>query len=320
MKYFVGAYASSPNVVTWDTELESRYYNELKKIKNIGGLEHPFAGQLHSKDDDWFLANIDPEWEFVFTCIPGIMGAIGKNPDFGIASDDEAGRQEALAFMKQARDAIEKLNTHSRKNVVRAIQIQTSPNKKVAQSSKESLKRSLEEMLTWDWQNAQIVIEHCDAYVEGQNPSKGFLSLSDEIETIKTVNEKLGFKLGMVINWGRSAIETRSAEGALAHVKQAKDAGVLSGLMFSGASDKETAFGAWSDSHMPHQGRNSESLGEAQSLLTVQEMHACLQAADAENLSIVGVKFGFRPRETSLEDRVGCNKEALAIVDKYFEE
>lgn len=319
MKYFVGAYASSPNVVTWDTELESRYYNELKTIKNIGGLEHPFAGKLHSKDDDWFLANIDPEWEFVFTCIPGIMGAIGKNPNFGIASDNEAGRKEALAFIKQARDAIEKLNTHSKKKVVRAIQIQTSPNKKVAQSSKESLQSSLEEMLSWDWQGAQIVIEHCDAYVEGQDPSKGFLTLSDEIETLKLVNEKTEANLGIVINWGRSAIETRSAEGALEHIKQAKAAGVLSGLMFSGASDKDTAFGAWSDSHMPQQGRNDESLGEPLSLLTVQEMHSCLQAADAKSLSILGVKFGFRPRETSLEDRVACNKEALAIVDEYFQ-
>ena len=139
----MGAYASSPNVGDWDAELETRYYNEIKSFDNIGGLEHPFAGTLHNRDEDWFLENIDPSWDFVFTTIPGVMGAIGKNPNFGIASDDANGRAESLAFMKKACDAVAKLNAHTGRQSVRAIQIHTSPNKSKAGSSKESLEASI---------------------------------------------------------------------------------------------------------------------------------------------------------------------------------
>ena len=309
----MGAYASSPNVGDWDAELETRYYNEIKSFGYIGGLEHPFAGSLHNKDDDWFLNNIDPSWEFVFTCIPGVMGAIGKNPNFGIASDDEAGRQEALVFMKKGRDAIAKLNAHSGKQVVRAIQIHTSPNKAKAGSSKESLEKSLTEMLSWDWQGAQLVIEHCDAYVEGQDPGKGFLTLEDEIAAIIAT----GKKVGICINWGRSAIELRSAEGVMAHIKAAKDAGVLSGLMFSGASGNDSDYGVWRDSHMPPQALSSDGAGEPASLMTPQIMRDCIEAAGPESLLYLGAKLGIRPRTAPLEERIAYNREAFSIIDGY---
>jgi len=186
----MGAYASSPNVGDWDPALETAYYDEIKSFGYIQGLEHPFGGSLHNRSDEWFLENIDPSWEFVFTCIPGVMGAIGKNPNFGIASDDEAGRQDALEFMQKARGAIAKLNAHSGKEVVRAIQIHTSPNKSKAGSSKESLEKSLIEMLSWDWQGTKLVIEHCDAYVEGQAPSKGFLTIEDELPRVLRLNPR----------------------------------------------------------------------------------------------------------------------------------
>ena len=40
MSYFVGAYAASPNNPHWDPELETRYYEQLKAIPSIKGLEH----------------------------------------------------------------------------------------------------------------------------------------------------------------------------------------------------------------------------------------------------------------------------------------
>lgn len=116
MKYYVGAYASSPCNNGWNAEIESEFYNALKKDPRIQGLEHPFLGKLHSEDDDWFLANIDPNWTYVFTCIPGTMAALGEMPAFGIASADEAGRKAAIAFLAKARDAIAKLNAHCGKS------------------------------------------------------------------------------------------------------------------------------------------------------------------------------------------------------------
>lgn len=319
MKYYVGAYASSPCNNGWDADIESEFYSELKKDPRIQGLEHPFLGKLHSEDDDWFLANIDPNWTYVFTCIPGTMSALGEMPTFGIASTDEAGRKAAIAFLAKARDAIAKLNAHCGKPVVKAIQIHTAPNQSKAAASAGALQQSLTEILQWDWQGTQIVIEHCDTLIEGQAPAKGFLSLQEEIDVLTAVNAerhhpKHNSNLGITINWGRSVIETRSAEGALAHILAAKQAGLLTGVMFSGASGEDTAYGAWRDSHMPHAKDSAEAVGADGSLMTSAAMHQCLGAAG--ELPIVGIKLGIRPVDATLTERLAIIDAALTILDE----
>lgn len=316
MKYYVGAYATSPCSNGWNAALETAFYHALKKDKRIKGLEHPFLGSLHAEDDAWFLANIDPAWDYVFTCVPGIMAAIGQNPAFGLASQDEVGRKEALAFMQKARKAIVKLNAHCQRQVVRAIHIQTAPNQTQAAASVAAFKASLSELQSWDWQGAKIIIEHCDAPVEGQLPAKGFLTLAQEIEAISEVNAALNCAMGITINWGRSVIETRTVEGPLMHIEQALQAGILSGLMFSGASGAETEYGSWKDSHQPHAQEGGYSAGEKDSLMTASQMHQCLRAANYKTLEVVGVKLGIRPKQASLSDRLECIKEALNILDE----
>lgn len=317
MSYFVGAYASSPCTSGWDPKLESEFYNELKKDDKIKGLEHPFLGQsLHAHDDDWFLQNIDPKWRFVFTCVPGTMGALGQNPAFGIASDDEAGREQAVSFLSRARDAIAKLNDHAGKQVVTAIEIQTAPNQSKASSSTASLVKTLETILEWDWQGARVVIEHCDTLVAGQKPSKGFLTAQQELEAIKQVNESKGSNLGLVVNWGRSVIESRSESGALEHIQLAKEAGVLAGLMFSGVSSVETPYGEWADTHMPAEKSESVAIGAANSLMTEEQIHLCVQAAGAKELDILGIKLGIRPKDESIANRVAYNAAALEMIDR----
>ncbi|HBN90688.1 DUF4862 family protein, partial [Rheinheimera aquimaris] len=247
MKYYIGAYAASPNQTGWDPQLETAYYDELKQLPNIKGLEHPFLGKLHGHDDSWFLANIAPQWDYVFTCIPGIMNALGRNPQFGLASCDSAGRQEALDFMQQACNAVAKLNSHVGRQAVKAVMLQTAPARDQAAASADALYQSLSTMQQWDWQGAQLLIEHCDAYVPAHAPSKGFLSLSDEIAVLTRLNtvSDQAHKMGIVINWGRSVFETRRPDGALEHIMAVQAAGLLSGLMFSGVSDQDTEYGAW---------------------------------------------------------------------------
>jgi len=318
VRYYVGAYASSPNTSGWDPALEKSYYAQLKTLNNVRGLEHPFLGPLHAHDDEWFLANIDPSWDFVFTCVPGIMNALANNPHFGIASDDAKGREEALAFMQKACLAIAKLNQHLGRKAVQAIQVQTAPNRSRASSSAKSLQASLETMLSWDWQGTQIVIEHCDALVPEHPPAKGFLSLEDEIKVLSAINSQQSQPLGIVINWGRSVLETRSTQGAIEHIKQVSAQGLLSGIMFSGVSDRENPFGLWRDSHMPPAKANKDSVGAEHSLMTEQDMHNCLAVADAHALAIVGIKLGIRPVDCPLDKRLAYNRDALAILDRYF--
>ncbi|MBV2129154.1 DUF4862 family protein [Arsukibacterium indicum] len=321
MKYFIGAYAASPNHSGWNPERETVFYNELKALPNIKGLEHPFLGSLHQHDDNWFLTNIDASWDYVFTCIPGIMNALGQNPNFGIASDDDAGRADALAFMQQACAAIGKLNSHLGRHAVKAIMIQTAPARHNAASSKAALLASLNTMLQWDWQGAKIVIEHCDAYVENHVPSKGFLALTDELDVLAAVNTGLSpeQQLGMVINWGRSVFETRTVAGAVEHIKAAQAAGLLSGVMFSGVSDQDSEYGAWRDSHQPPQQSERVKHGEPVSWMSEQAMHDCLAAcATPEALLVLGAKIGIRPLDATMEQRIGTIRDTLAILDRYF--
>ncbi|MDU0355618.1 DUF4862 family protein [Paraglaciecola aquimarina] len=317
MQYFVGAYATSPNVSSWDPDLETNYYQQLKARPNIKGLEHPFVGKLHAHDDEWFLTNIDPNWQFLFTCVPGNMGALAKDPNFGIASDDEAGRGKALEFMQKACNAVGQLNAHLGRQAVQAVEIQTAPNRSHASGSSAALKKSLDIMLQWDWQGAQLVIEHCDTLVEGQKPAKGFLSIKDEIAVVKAVNAERAANIGMVVNWGRSVIEARSVGAANQHIELLKSEGLLAGLMFSGVSDQNTEYGAWSDSHMPPAPNEKLMAGAVGSLMTEKEMISSLAASDAENLSIVGIKLGIRPRDMSLDDRVNHISDCLAALERY---
>lgn len=320
MKYTVGAYAASPNQSAWDPVLETAYYHALKQLPNLKGLEHPFLGALHQYDDDWFLANIDAKWDFVFTCIPGIMTVLGQNPLFGLASDDEAGRVAALKFMQQACGAIGKLNAHLGRQAVTAIQIQTAPARHKASSSKAALLASLETMLSWDWHGARILIEHCDAFVPEHTPSKGFLALSDELAVLTEINRSVPAQqqLGVVINWGRSVFETRRAEGALEHIRQAKAAGLLSGLMFSGVSDKDSDFGAWRDSHQPPQQSAAVPYGEPGSWMSEQAMQQCLAACNAAELLVLGAKIGIRPHSAGIDQRIATISDTLAILQRFF--
>ena len=93
-RYIVGAYATSPNLVTWDEKSELTYFNELKKLPSIRGLELPFWGEsLHPFDDQWLLSNLDQNWENVITCVPGTMKSLENNPRFGLASIDDNSRR-----------------------------------------------------------------------------------------------------------------------------------------------------------------------------------------------------------------------------------
>lgn len=318
MSYFVGAYAASPNTAGFDPALEAQYYERLSALPHVKGLEHPFVGTLHPHDDAWFVRHIDPRWRFVFTCIPGVMAALANNPQFGLASEDASGRDAALTFMRQALAAVATLNAACGRPVVDAIQIHSAPNRTAATSSAAALMASLETLLQWDWQDARLVIEHCDAHVPGQVPSKGFLSLADEIAAIQAVNARCGSDVGVVINWGRSVIETRSPEGALQHIRLASQHGVLAGLMFSGASGEDTPYGAWQDSHMPPapltpgQGMGTASgVGAAGSLLNDTAMRDCLRASEGPHRAILGLKIGIRPKDASLDERMAYLSSAL---------
>ncbi len=316
MKYIVGAYATAPSSVSWDKELESQYYQQLKAIEKIKGIEHPFVGKLHAYDDDWFLANIDTNWQFIFTSIPGVMANIASAPHFGIASTNEEGRQAALAFYQQANQAILKLNHYLNKQAVSFIKIHTAPRiTTTTSSSTDALQASLETMLSWDWDGAKLVIEHCDAFVPDQAVDKGFMTLADEISTVRAINKTLNSDIGISINWGRSAIESRSASGPIEHIKMAYQSKLLKGIIFSGASNVDGPYGLWKDTHMPHEKALNVSHYAKGSLLTIEQIVKSLQQCDMSHLDFLGAKISLRPNNASVTERVSYIESLLSLID-----
>ena len=97
---------------------------------------------------------------------------------------------------------------------------------------------------------------------------KEFLSLDDEITAV------VGTRVHLTINWGRSVVESHDPELPARQVARLADAGVLGGVMLSGAGPDATQYGpAWGDAHLPL--RNDEPT----SLLTTDLVGSFLDAA-----------------------------------------
>jgi hypothetical protein len=324
-QYIVGAYTTSPNLFSWDEPSEREYFAAIRKIRAIRGLELPFWGKsLHPYDDEWLLSNLDPAWENVLTCLPGTMVNLADNIHFGLASKDENSRKSAIHFYEIALKSIQKLKARNGEGSLHTIHLASSPRNLGDQhlASPESFAKSLDEILEWDWGNTKLVIEHCDAWTtKNHHPQKGFLLIDDEVHAINSVNAKHGSDIGMVINWGRSVIESQSIAGAGQQIEFVDLHNLLHGLMFSGTTDNDAnLYGKWSDLHMPPAPYLKNQYGEPESLMTHSAIKESLRKCDFDNLGYVGIKLLAMPNDSSLEKRIGINIEALAMIEDIMKE
>lgn len=270
--FIIGAYASVPA----EAPARDEFHELLAAQDWVDGLEIPFPGNL-ATDVAEVASRIAPGWDAnTITAIPGTMQRVGGNPNFGLASPDEGGRVEALAFAREIRDRVAELGEALGRSSVAHVQLHSAP---TAKADADALRRSLAEVLDWDWSGARIVIEHCDSHIVDQRPEKGFLSIEDEIE----VAVELG--LGIHINWGRSALEFRDADAPARHIRAAADAGVLAGVLFSGASGEATSYGGpWADGHLPAR------IDEPASLMGAEQIRDCASAALSGGVTYLGAK------------------------------
>jgi hypothetical protein len=172
-------------------------------------------------------------------------------------------------------------------------------------------RESLKQVLDWDWGSTRVVVEHCDAPRPGNRPEKGFLTVPEEVDVLQALLADGAGQVGMVINWARSVIETRNPDTAAEHIAQARAAGVLAGVIFSGCSPEETEFGyPWIDAHLPP----VEVAGAPPtSLLDRGHIARCLAAAGP--IPIVGFKVGLPARGLSVEQRVERLRQMCALVE-----
>jgi hypothetical protein len=193
-----------------------------------------------------------------------------------------------------------------------AIQVHSAPGP--AGGSREALSRSLEQILGWDLAGAEVLVEHCDALVRGQGAAKGFWSIRDEIAAVQNVGAGAG-QVGLSVNWGRSAIEGRSARTPVDHVRAAVEAGLLRAVVLSGASDVPTPWGPpWGDAHIAPRGQAPALAMSAASLLGPEQIFATLRAAG--DVARVAVKISVRPQSADVPTRLAVARAALAQVTR----
>jgi hypothetical protein len=246
----------------------------------ISGFEIPFFDQ---KTEPWlspaFLRGMPELTGSVVTLVPALFAAVKADPTIGLASTDEDGRRAAVAIVEHARRIVEQMPGQ-----ILAVQIQSS---RRGAGTRDAFARSVGELASRSWSGAQLVIEHCDA-PNAKNPGdKGFLPLEDELAVAASTGT------GVVINWGRSALEGRSADRPLAHIEHALADNLLRGLMFSGVAGQPNVYGPeWADTHPPAQDVAPLSL------LTAAHLGECIaRALGSDPLLYLGAKYAAAPAD-----------------------
>ncbi|ERK69217.1 hypothetical protein N136_04464, partial [Leifsonia aquatica ATCC 14665] len=180
------------------------------------------------------------------------------------------------------------------------------------QAAISALRESLESLAASGvGDDAALVVEHCDTFVPGRAPEKGFLAVADELAAL----DGLPDRFGMSVNWGRSAIELRDGDAVAAQIAAIASSGRLRGLMLSGAADQTTPFGpAWVDAHHPMVPAPGFPFGEPASLLTADRLDAAVAAAGP--LEWAGVKFGWADASAGVAPRVAMVAAAAALLTR----
>lgn len=326
----LGAYAIAPPPETDGGRAERELYDALGDVP-FDAYELPLVAEgLPGLELDWVRARVPEDRDLVVTAIPRTMVRLGRDASYGLASSDEDGRQAALADLAVVRDLALRLADASGRRRVLAIEVHSAPGpdgmngRGGAPGSSEAFARSLVEIASWGL-GARVVVEHCDRLVEGQVPEKGFFPVVDEIAAVRRADE-LGAMplddgsaaLGLSLNWGRSALEDRSGQAPVEHARAAAEAGLLRGVILSGATPEATAWGApWSDGHIPPRGEAPALAGSTASALDLDAARATFAAA-GDGLDYVGAKVSVRPLDASVAERVALAEASLELVRRAF--
>lgn len=289
----LGAYTAAPREVGADRAMEREWYARLRAEPLIGGLELAWSRELVANGAERLAPFLDPRWSSVVTMMAGVSARLAADPRYGLASAHQESRHLAVTDVAHAHREIMALRSALGPAAVRAIEIHSAPSVPVpglaSDASDRAFTTSLREILALDWQDVAVVIEHCDAFI-GVQPQKGFLSLSAELSCLELAASSAGGpRTGHAVNWARSAIEGRSADGAEQAIRLLADKRRLTGLMFSGVSPVATDFGAaWADSHLPVADGGPGS--EPHSLLTTERVSRALSLAGSD-LTYLGAKI-----------------------------
>lgn len=315
----VGAYATSPSLLEWDSQKEGEYLSQICALPDIDGLELPYWGDGFCRyDESIVLRQIRPKWSNVVTAIPAIMSRVSADSSFGLASNSELGRKRALDLMERIRQKVEETAKAYPNFQCNLVSLCSAPISELSANSKTKFKQSLQEIASWDWGEIQLVVEHCDEYQEDGSHQKGSMSLEDELIILKNIRDEKSSDrtIGVTINWARSAIESRDKRTPVEHIRTTKNSGLLRGLMFSGVSAKPSPYGVWMDTHAPPKELALEDSSGEGLLLDRRAMTRCISEVGDYSIDYIGIKIGAKPDDISIAERCRLNSESLEQLKK----
>lgn len=285
----VGAYAAAGRDL--DEAAEDGLLRSVLDGPGVSGLEVPLLeGQLHRRGNDWLLDRLGTG-DLVITLVTDAVARLRSDPGFGLAAVSPQGREAAVAVARAAHRAVRDVHERTGRPTVRAVEIHSAPSAP-APSSAAAFTRSLAEIAEWDWQGAELLVEHCDAPRES-GAAKGFLELPEEIDVVRSLRPSSRTPLGVMVNWGRSAIEGRDTRTPVDHIAQAGAAQLLRAVAFSGCTDRPDGRGGpWADVHLPVA---DPALTDDPSLLDRSRIAQSLRAAGHAAHLFAGLKVSCPP-------------------------
>ena len=316
-----GGYATAPVQGSRDDEFDfySKLLSSTSSASSHLGLEIPLFmnATIHkNKDEDLILNSLISAGcpNSILSLVPGTMQNLTRDKQFGLASDDASGRLQAVNFVKQASEAVIRINKSLGRNAIVAVEVLSAPSRvEGVSSSASSLTKSLIEISKFDWFGAEILLEHCDqgGLLPDVKPQKGFLSFTEELEAINSANAALSgnsTKIGVSINWARAVLETRDISRPIQLIKSAAE--LLRCVIFSGCSAHPCPYGEFQDSHMPW------DVTAEKSLLTRKIIDETLMIAKkTTSLLVCGVKVTLQPAEATPAVRADVNLEMIKAIE-----
>lgn len=305
----LGAYAALPA----DAEARAAFYRALADLPGVRGLEIPFRDDLAGPDGlDTLASQLAPTWDrSIVTAVPGTMVRVWADPTYGLASTTREGRRAALDFTRLVRDGVEALREAAGRDVVAAVELHSAPpGAPGTDHLAEAFGESLAELADWDWGGAQLLVEHCDAYVSPDRGEKRLLTLGEEIDVVTTLARP---EVRISLNWGRSALEAHDADAPAEHVREVASLGLLAGITFSGAGPVDTPYAkAWMDGHLPL------ADDEPGSVMTSERVRQCTDLALAATTGAwyLGAKCQV-PTEADVPTRVAFLRHILQATGRF---
>jgi hypothetical protein len=312
VKVIIAGYTAAPA----DPHDRLVYYEQLTAVPGADGLEFGWTPSAPS-DLGGVLGLLPPDWSVTLNDITATYQTSVSSPRSGLASPDEGGRRAAVAMAADLAAFVREINDRLGRPAVAAVEVHSAPGfaHRELQPDAGAFTRSLADLAGLDWNGADVMVEHCDAFIPGQPPAKGFLRLSEEIAALATVP---GSALGLSLNWGRSAIELRDPGLIIEHFAAGLESGLLGAITFSGASATPTSYGpAWADSHLPFADPGEPAYADPASLMTRAQVREVLARLGPWEGSFVAVKTNWPRERTDPAERaasVAANFATLASL------